>query len=228
MVHLRKIDLFIVSLFSPSSSYQVLIPHLVFLDDFEQVKSIGTHLGNDWKKLLANCFRKIMVNILPYFVLSGQDTQVAQQREKAHRVYDLLKDYNCLGKPQIDSLIHSNLADIVVELLMTLYDEAATKGGRGDLRRCLGELDPAPNPPSFSSNINIATLDYLSKCHSASHKSLVAILSKTLRILLAVCQKACETINAYERHHPADVPHACQSAAQGGQGRPGGAWAFVL
>lgn len=99
MVHLRKIDLFIVSLFSPSSSYQVLIPHLVFLDDFEQVKSIGTHLGNDWKKLLANCFPKIMVNILPYFAVSGQDAQVAQQREKAHRVYDLLKDSNCLGKP---------------------------------------------------------------------------------------------------------------------------------
>uniref|UniRef100_A0A674D9M8 Uncharacterized protein n=1 Tax=Salmo trutta TaxID=8032 RepID=A0A674D9M8_SALTR len=90
------------------------------------------------------------------------------------------------------------------------------------------ELDPAPNPPSFSSNIIKATLDYLSKCHSASHKSLVAILSKTLRILLAVCQKASEMINAYERHHPADVPHVCQSAAQGGQGRPGGAWAFIL
>ncbi|KAM9442592.1 serine-protein kinase ATM-like isoform 2-T2 [Salvelinus alpinus] len=109
---------------------------------------------------------------------------------------------------------------------MTLYDGAATEGGRGDLRRCIGELDPAPNPPSISSNVIKATLDYLSKCHSASHKSLVAILSRTLisiqRILLAVCQKAAETINAYERHRPADVPHACLSTAQGGQGRPGG------
>ncbi|CAB1347999.1 unnamed protein product [Coregonus sp. 'balchen'] len=165
-----------------SSSYQVLIPHLVFLDDFEQVKSIGTHLGKDWKKLLANCFPKIMVNILPYFALSGQDAQVAQQREKAHRVYDLLKDSNCLGKLQIDSLIHSNLSDIVVELLMTLYEGAATeKGGRGDLIKFIGELDPAPNPPYFSSYVIKATLDYLSKCHSANHKSLVAILSKTPR-----------------------------------------------
>lgn len=78
-----------------SSSYQVLIPHLVFLDDFEQVKSIGRHLEKDWKLLLADCFPKIMVNILPYFVLPGQDPQVAQQREK---VYDLLKDASCLGK----------------------------------------------------------------------------------------------------------------------------------
>lgn len=81
-----------------SSSYQVLIPHLVFLNDFEQVKSIGRCLEKDWKLLLADCFPKIMVNILPYFALPGQDSQVAQQREKAHRVYDLLKDASCLGK----------------------------------------------------------------------------------------------------------------------------------
>lgn len=43
----------------------------------------------------------------------------------------------------------------------------------------LRELDPVPNPPYFSSCVIRATLDYLSKCHSANHKSLVAILSKT-------------------------------------------------
>lgn len=43
----------------------------------------------------------------------------------------------------------------------------------------LRELDPAPNPPYFNSYVIKATLDYLSKCHSANHKSLVAILSKT-------------------------------------------------
>ncbi|XP_010789117.1 serine-protein kinase ATM [Notothenia coriiceps] len=159
------------------SSYQVLIPHLVFLDDFEQVKSIGRYLEKDWKELLADCFPKIMVNILPYFALSGQDAQVAQKREKAHKVYDLLKDASCLGKQQIDSLIHSNLADIVVELLMTLYEGSEEE--KGDLKCFIGELDPVPNPPYFSSYVIKATLDYLSKCHSANHKSLVAVLSKT-------------------------------------------------
>ncbi|MEQ2163966.1 hypothetical protein GOODEAATRI_001659, partial [Goodea atripinnis] len=81
-----------------SSYYQMLIPHLVFLDDFEQVKSIGRCLERDWRHLLADCFPKMMVNILPYFALKGQDSQVAQQREKAHRVYDLLTDASCLGK----------------------------------------------------------------------------------------------------------------------------------
>uniref|UniRef100_A0A6Q2X7D8 non-specific serine/threonine protein kinase n=1 Tax=Esox lucius TaxID=8010 RepID=A0A6Q2X7D8_ESOLU len=207
-----------------SSSYQVLIPHLVFLDSFGQVKSIGDSLGEDWKKLLANCFPKIMVNILPYFALSSKDDQVVQQREKATRVYDLLKDSNCLGKPQIDSLIHSNLADIVVELLMTLYEGAATQEG---------ELDPAPNPPYFSSYVIKATLDYLSNCHSDNHKSLVAILSKTpisiQRILLAVCQKAAETVNAYEKHRILLMYHLFVSLLlREVKNGLGGAWAFVL
>lgn len=76
----------------------MLVPHLVFLDDFEQVKSIGRFLEKDWKELLADCFPKLMVNILPYFALPGQDSQVTRQRETAHRVYDLLKDPDCLGK----------------------------------------------------------------------------------------------------------------------------------
>uniref|UniRef100_A0A6Q2YDU3 Telomere-length maintenance and DNA damage repair domain-containing protein n=1 Tax=Esox lucius TaxID=8010 RepID=A0A6Q2YDU3_ESOLU len=217
-----------------SSSYQVLIPHLVFLDSFGQVKSIGDSLGEDWKKLLANCFPKIMVNILPYFALSSKDDQVVQQREKATRVYDLLKDSNCLGKPQIDSLIHSNLADIVVELLMTLYEGAATQEGcRGDLRSFIGELDPAPNPPYFSSYVIKATLDYLSNCHSDNHKSLVAILSKTpisiQRILLAVCQKAAETVNAYEKHRILLMYHLFVSLLlREVKNGLGGAWAFVL
>uniref|UniRef100_A0A8C4HE84 non-specific serine/threonine protein kinase n=1 Tax=Dicentrarchus labrax TaxID=13489 RepID=A0A8C4HE84_DICLA len=216
-----------------NSSYQVLIPHLVFLDDFEQVKSIGRCLEKDWKELLADCFPKIMVNILPYFALSGQDAQVAQQREKAHRVYNLLKDANCLGKQEIDNLIHSNLADIVVELLMTLYEGGGAEEDRGDLKRFIGELDPAPNPPYFTSYVIKATLDYLSKCHSANHKSLVAILSKTpisiQRILLAVCERAAETTNSYERHRILLMYHQFVNLLlREVKDGLGGAWAFVL
>ncbi|KAK5868357.1 hypothetical protein PBY51_009383 [Eleginops maclovinus] len=214
-----------------NSSYQVLIPHLVFLDDFEQVKSIGRYLEKDWRELLADCFPKIMVNILPYFALSGQDAQVAQKREKAHRVYDLLKDASCLGKQQIDSLINSNLADIVVELLMTLYE--GSEGERGELKCFIGELDPVPNPPYFESYVIKATLDYLSKCHSANHKSLVAILSKTpisiQRILLAVCERAAETTNSYERHRILLMYHLFVSLLlREVKDGLGGAWAFVL
>lgn len=55
----------------------------------------------------------------------------------------------------------------------------------------LRELDPAPNPPFFSSYVIKATLDYLSKCHSANHKSLVAILSKTPVRCLTLCGSPC-------------------------------------
>ncbi|XP_065137946.1 serine-protein kinase ATM [Paramisgurnus dabryanus] len=216
------------------SSYHVLIPHLVFLNDFEEVRSIGDHLGQDWKQLLANCFPRIMVNILPHFALAGQEAQVAQQREKAHRVYDLLKDSNCLGKQQIDSLICNNLADIVVELLMTLHETAGeSTGNNEDLHKFTGELDPAPNPPFFSSYVIRATLDYLSKCHSASHKSLVTILSKTpmsiQKILIAICQKAADTTNAYERHRILMMYHLFVSMMlREVKDGLGGAWAFVL
>ncbi|XP_061781898.1 serine-protein kinase ATM [Nerophis lumbriciformis] len=215
------------------SSYQVLVPHLVFLDDFEQVKSIGRCLDRDWRELLADCFPKIMVNILPHFALSGQGPQVAQQKEKAHRVYHLLKDANCLGKQRIDSLIHSNLPDIVVELLMTLYEGSAAEEDRGDLTRFTGELDPVPNPPYFSSHVIKATLEYLSKCHSANHKSLVAILSKSpmsiQKILLAVCEKAAGTTNAYERHRVLLMYHLfVHLLLREVKDGLGGAWAFVL
>ncbi|KAM8905494.1 serine-protein kinase ATM [Spinachia spinachia] len=215
------------------SSYQVLIPHLVVLDDFEQVKSIGRYLDKDWRVLLADCFPKIMVNILPYFASSGQDPQVARRKDKAHEVYDLLKDDNCLGKPQIDTLIRSNLADIVVELLMTLYEGSGAEGSEGDLKRFTGELDPVPNPPYFSSNVIKATLEYLSKCNSANHKTLVAILSKTpisiQRILLAVCERAAETTNGYERHRILLMYHLfVKLLLVEVKGGLGGAWAFVL
>ncbi|XP_030599575.1 serine-protein kinase ATM-like [Archocentrus centrarchus] len=216
-----------------NSSSPVLIPRLVFLDDFEQLKSIGRCLEKDWRDLLADCFPKIMVNILPYFALPGQDSQVAQQREKAHKVYDLLKDASCLGKQQIDSLIHSNLPDIVVELLMTLYEGSGAEGDTADLKRFIGELDPVPNPPYFSSYVIKATLDYLSKCHSANHKSLVAILSKIpisiQRTLLAVCERAEETTNSYERHRILLMYHLFVSLLlREVKDGLGGAWAFVL
>lgn len=39
---------------------------------------------------------------------------------------------------QIDTLIRSNLADIVVELLMTLYEGSGADGNGGDLKRFTG------------------------------------------------------------------------------------------
>lgn len=66
---------------------------------FEDVKSLGSKIGKDWMQVLADCFPKILVNILPHFAYESHgQREVAEQRETASKVYDVLKDENCLGK----------------------------------------------------------------------------------------------------------------------------------
>ncbi|XP_074841015.1 serine-protein kinase ATM isoform X2 [Carettochelys insculpta] len=217
------------------SCYKVLVPHLVIRSQFEDVKSIATMIGKDWQQLLADCFPKILVNILPYFACERHgDSEIAQQRDTAYKVYDMLKDENCLGKQQIDSLSLSNLPEIVVELLMTLHEPANTKAGEGDdLSKFTGELDPAPNPPHFPSYVIKATLDYISSCHKTKLKSIVAVLSKNpdsfQKILLAICKQAADTNNIYKKHRILIIYYLFVNLLlKEIKDGLGGAWAFVL
>jgi len=50
---------------------------------------------------------------------------------------------------EIDNLIHNNLADIVVELLMTLYEGGGAEGDRGDLKRFIGLVSQLKRTISF-------------------------------------------------------------------------------
>uniref|UniRef100_A0A8C8SAM0 non-specific serine/threonine protein kinase n=1 Tax=Pelusios castaneus TaxID=367368 RepID=A0A8C8SAM0_9SAUR len=216
------------------SCYKILVPHLVIRSQFEDVKSIANVIEKDWQQLLADCFPKILVNILPYFAYESQgDSEIAQQRDTAYKVYDLLKDENCLGK-QIDNLSHSNLPEIVVELLMTLHEPANTKEGEGaDLSKFTGEQDPAPNPPHFPSYVIKATLDYISSCHKTKLKSIVAVLSKNpdsfQKILLAICKQATDTNNIYKKHRILIIYYLFVNLLlKEIKDGLGGAWAFVL
>ncbi|XP_072467284.1 serine-protein kinase ATM isoform X5 [Notamacropus eugenii] len=111
------------------SCYKVLIPLLVMRGQFEDVKSIADQIQKDWKSLLTDCFPKILVNILPYFAFENTgDSDILERRDTATKVYDMLKDENILGK-QIDHLLNSNLAEIIVELLMTLHEPTDTEAG---------------------------------------------------------------------------------------------------
>nr|DBA32689.1 TPA: hypothetical protein GDO54_000462 [Pyxicephalus adspersus] len=217
------------------SSLKVLIPHLVIRSDFEEVKSIAQCIEEDWKVLLADCFPRILVNILPYFVSDcSEDSDMTKKREIAYKVYDLLQVENCLGKQKIDNLFLRNLPDIVVELLLTLHE--SPRGIAKDDPDCTqfyGELDPPPNPPYFPSNVIKATLDYISSCHNSKLKSLVAILSKTpdsfQKILLSICKQAAESSNVYKKHRIFTIYHLFVNLllAEIKDGL-GGAWAFVL
>ncbi|XP_053564522.1 serine-protein kinase ATM [Bombina bombina] len=215
-----------------SCCYKVLIPHLVIRSEFEVVKSIAQCIEKDWKALLADCFPRILVNILPYFAYQcAEDADMAKKREIATNVYDLLQDENCLGKQQIDNLFLRNLPDIVVELLMTLHETSTSDATKGP--DATGELDPAPNPPYFPSYVIKATLDYISSCHKSKLKSLVSILSKSpdsfQKILLSICKQAVETSNVYKklrilRIYQLFVNLVLLEIKEG----LGGAWAFVL
>ncbi|XP_073095404.1 serine-protein kinase ATM isoform X2 [Manis javanica] len=211
------------------SCYKVLIPHLVIRSHFDEVKSIADQIQEDWKSLLTDCFPKILVNILPYFAYEGTgDSGMAQQRETATKVYDMLKDENILGK-QIDHLFISNLPEIVVELLMTFHEP----GTSGTSQGTSGDLDPAPNPPHFPSHVIKATFAYISNCHKTKLKSILEILSKSpdsyQKILLAICQQAAETNNIYKKHRILKIYHLFVSLLlKDIKSGLGGAWAFVL
>ncbi|MEE6472818.1 hypothetical protein FKM82_009734 [Ascaphus truei] len=217
------------------SCYKVLIPHLVIRSDFDEVSSVARCIEGDWKLLLADCFPRVLVNILPYFAYeSAGDGEMTQKREIASKVYDYLQAENCLGKQKIDNLFLQNLPEIVVELLMTLHETSTSAAGEGgDLIQFAGELDPAPNPPYFPSYVIKATLDYISSCHKSKLKSLVTILSKNpdsfQKILLSICKQAAETSNVYKKHRILTIYHLFVNLLlleiKDGLG---GAWAFVL
>ncbi|XP_052526847.1 serine-protein kinase ATM isoform X1 [Tympanuchus pallidicinctus] len=217
------------------SCYKVLVPHLVIRSQFEDVKSLGSKIGKDWRQVLADCFPKILVNILPHFAYESHgQKEVAEQRETASKVYDVLKDENCLGKQQIDNLSHNNLSEIVVELLMTLHEPPNAKAEEGShLSKYVRELDPVPNPPHFPSYVIKATLDHISNCHKSKLKSLIAVLSKSpdsfQKILLALCKHASDTNNIYKKHRVLIIYHFFVSLLlKEIKDGLGGAWAFVL
>uniref|UniRef100_A0A670HWK5 non-specific serine/threonine protein kinase n=1 Tax=Podarcis muralis TaxID=64176 RepID=A0A670HWK5_PODMU len=217
------------------SCYKVLIPQLVVKQQFEEVTSIANKIERGEQQLLAHCFPKILVNILPYFAYENhEDGEFAQKKKTAHEVYERLKDDNCLGKQLIDNLFHSNLPEIVVEVLMTLHESIGIAAQEdSDLTRFTGDLDPTPNPPHFPSRVIKATLDYISSCHKTKSKGLVAILSKHpesfQKILFAICKQASETNNIYKKHRIIMIYHFfVQLLLEKIKDGLGGAWAFVL
>ncbi|KAM8821480.1 serine-protein kinase ATM [Eudromia elegans] len=217
------------------SCYKVLVPHLVIRSQFGDVKSLASMIEKDWKQVLADCFPKILVNILPYFAYENQGkSELAEQRDTASKVYDMLTDESCLGKQQTDSLSHSNLPEIVVELLMTLHETPDTNTAEGaELSKYIRDLDPAPNPPHFPSYVIKATLDYINNCHKSKLKSLIAVLSKNpdsfQKILLALCKQASDTSNVYKKHRVLIIYHLFVSLLlKEIKDGLGGAWAFVL
>ncbi|NWQ76792.1 ATM kinase, partial [Columbina picui] len=189
------------------SCYKVLVPHLVIRSQFEDVKSLADQIEKDWRQILADCFPRILVYILPYFACESLGkSEVAEQRATASKVYDMLKDENCLGKQQIDNLSHNNLPEIVVELLMTLHEPSDTTVGEGA---------PLSKYVRYVF-IVFQNVDYV--CIDSFQK-----------ILLALCKHASDTNNIYKKHRVLVIYHLFVSLLlKEIKDGLGGAWAFVL
>ncbi|XP_026541131.1 serine-protein kinase ATM isoform X1 [Notechis scutatus] len=217
------------------SCYKILIPQLIIRDQFEEIKSIASYVKIEEHHLLAQCFPKILVNVLPYFAYQNhKDTEFTQKSNTASRVYDMLTDENYLGKQLIESLFHSSLPEIVVEVLMTLHEPINIKPEENsDLITFTGDLDPAPNPPYFPSFIIQATLDYINRCYKTKSNGIIAILSKNPesfhKILFAVWKQVSGTKNNYKKHRMLMIYHFFVNLLlKEIKGGLGGAWAFVL
>ncbi|KAM6448107.1 serine-protein kinase ATM isoform 1-T2 [Liasis olivaceus] len=217
------------------SCYKVLIPQLIIRDQFEEVKAIASHIETEERQLLAQCFPKILVNILPYFAYQNhEDNEFTQKSNTASKVYDMLQDENCLGKQLIDSLFHGSLSEIVVEVLMTLHEPVNIRPEENsDLINFTGDLDPAPNPPYFPSCVIQATLGYINSCYKTKSKSIIAILSKNpesfQKILFAICEQVSGTRNIYKKHRILMIYHFFVNLLlKEIEDGLGGAWAFVL
>ena len=92
---------------------------------------------------MSHVFRKCWTSLNMFLTLETEQKVVQDHRVGCWLVVELQVDCTscpspCLCPQQIDNLIHSNLADIVVELLMTLYEGGGSDGDQGDLKRFIG------------------------------------------------------------------------------------------
>ncbi|KAI0210307.1 Serine-protein kinase ATM [Lamellibrachia satsuma] len=210
--------------------YSTIVPLLVMQKDIAAVKTVAETIGSEWCHLLEACVPKVLVHILPLFAMSkcGKVTSLRNMQTKvAHATacYDSL--VAVVKQESIDKCVVTHLDNIVVDILMTLHENQAS------VDRFTRDYDPEPNPPQFDTDTIITTLDYLTKGHGGSVKSLVELLSKSQdsiqNILLAL---KCHLASAHRLHEKCRVLRMYRLFVslllREFHLRLGGSWAFVL
>ncbi|KAL3883922.1 hypothetical protein ACJMK2_030148 [Sinanodonta woodiana] len=214
--------------------HSVLVPELVMSKDLTTVHTIAKEIGSDGQELLCQCIPRIVVYILPLFAASTSVESASQENVKkrtAHATacYDLLTRE--ISQEAIENGILMNLEDIVVNVLMCLYDHSEEEDvmSSGDIR----SLDPEPNPPCYNAYITTSTLDYLTKSYSGSAKSLVEVLSKSSDSIQKVLLQLSTHLDVRHRMHE---KRQCllmyrlfvKLLLREFHNKLGGAWAFIL
>eukprot|EP00795_Rhopilema_esculentum_P013768 gene13768-4694_t len=173
-----------------------IVSYLMFYRDentFEKLKeTLGLH--ERWIDLVIENFDRIVVFSLPFFACQSKRMQsgdeekakiqeMEAERKKAKLAYEFLE--NCLTKQVIDKLLLQRFDDIVIELLLRMFDPPSESS---DASQFMRDTDAAPNPPHFTSYAIRGTLEYLANCHQS--KSILQVLSlkkdSCQKILLAL------------------------------------------
>lgn len=133
-------------------------------------------MGDQWLSAeLKQCVLKLMVHILPYFAVSHyqvHDEKMQKKVEISSEHYKLLLKH--ISKEDIEQNIQKRLSEQVVEILLCLEQK----------RNRPNVSDPSPNPPFYSYNVIMATLNFLTvsftdgSSSSSGEKPLVYVLSK--------------------------------------------------
>ncbi|XP_064597040.1 serine-protein kinase ATM-like [Liolophura sinensis] len=210
--------------------YHVIFPCLFMQKKFGKVKEMCTELNADWLKLAEDCIPDSLVYVLPMFALcsSGEvekDEALKVQYSQASACYDLL--LREVTDQVVDKCIVSNLDQIVVKILMTLYDPDESNMDPQS------EADPKPNPPYYSTAVIISTLDYLTQNFSGRNRTLVSVLSKMQdaiqNILLCLAVNVEKASRCFEKRRVLLMYRVfIRLLIREFHQKLGGSWAFVL
>ncbi|CAH1798625.1 unnamed protein product, partial [Owenia fusiformis] len=154
-------------------NYQAIVPYLAMNRDQTGLKALCDVIQTTPEDLLLECTPRILVHILPLFAANKHCSLKGKEVNQATKCYDwLIKQ---ITVEAVKSCILKHMDEIVVDILMTLYDPGNSNTGKEDT----SAICPEPNPPFYSREIVTATLEYLKENHSSKAGSIVSLLART-------------------------------------------------
>lgn len=213
--------------------FKVIIPELIMKKNMADAKEIVVAMGGNWTDTLTMCIPKVVVHILPLFAAtrlgeaSGDET-VRRRTAHATQCYDLLSQE--ATREVLETTIVSNLDQIVVNILMCLYDTDTDKFIQTGIIR---DIEPEPNPPCFNTYMIKSTLDYLTQSFSSNNKSLVDVLSRKQdqiqKILLELAIKLTKEHRLHDKRRILMMYRLfCKLLLKEFDSQLGGSWAFIM
>ncbi|XP_021355309.1 serine-protein kinase ATM-like isoform X2 [Mizuhopecten yessoensis] len=213
--------------------YKVIIPELIMKKNMADAKEMVVAMGSKWMETLTACIPNVVVHILPLFAATrlgemSADETVRRRTAHATLCYDLLSKE--ATREVLEMTIVSNLDQIVVNILMCLYDTDTDDFIQTGIIR---DMEPEPNPPCFNTYMIKSTLDYLTQSFSSNNKSLVDVLSRKYdqiqKILLELAMKLTKEHRLHDKRRILMMYRLfCKLLFKEFDSQLGGSWAFIM